>query len=283
MTRILRVALPYGVFLAAALLSWNRWMEPFVDTGRELMVPRRISQGERLYRDVRYYYGPLAPYAAAATERVAGRSLAARICLAALVALAHIEALRRAARRMMPPWRDSLAASLAIAVAFFLRPGGCHLFPYSLATAIAVAAATWALLLSVDRARGSEPALALCLFAALASRPEIGLAAALLVLLGVFWLARDGRRGAAAVAVAASLAGALVVYAGLSLGTPLSTLRQEGWLAFLSVPPEFRSVYLAFSGLDRPGLRLAELALSLVVLLALGAVLVLLAFGSRRR
>ena len=60
--------LPYAVFLLLAAISWNRWIEPFVDTGRELMVPARVAQGERLYRDVRFYYGPLAPYVAAGVD-----------------------------------------------------------------------------------------------------------------------------------------------------------------------------------------------------------------------
>ena len=56
--------LPYAVFLLLAAISWNRWIEPFVDTGRELLVPARVAGGEKLYRDVRFYYGPLAPYLA---------------------------------------------------------------------------------------------------------------------------------------------------------------------------------------------------------------------------
>jgi len=60
--------LPYAVFLLLAAVSWNRWIEPYVDTGRELMVPWRVAQGETLYRDVRFYYGPLAPWLAAGVD-----------------------------------------------------------------------------------------------------------------------------------------------------------------------------------------------------------------------
>ena len=167
--------LPYAVFLLLAAISWNRWIEPFVDTGRELMVPARVAQGERLYRDVRFYYGPLAPYVAAGVDLAAGRSFAARIALAALVALLHLEALRRIARSLLPGGLAALAASLAVGVTFFLRPGGCHLFPYSLDTAFAVAAATWAVLLSSS---GGSPrrdrVAAIGLLVAFLSRPEIG-------------------------------------------------------------------------------------------------------------
>ncbi|HEY6928145.1 MAG TPA: hypothetical protein VJA66_00585, partial [Thermoanaerobaculia bacterium] len=76
---LLWALLPYGVFLLLAAISWGRWIEPYVDSGRELMVPLRLARGERLYRDVRFYHGPLAPYLAAGLEKVCARSLAARI------------------------------------------------------------------------------------------------------------------------------------------------------------------------------------------------------------
>ena len=69
------------------------------------------------------------------------------------------------------------------------------------------------------------------------------------------------------------LAAAAAVYAGLSRGIPLSTLRTEGWLAILGPPRTFRNVYASYAGLDRPALRLAELALAAVVLLLVASLL----------
>jgi len=277
------VLLPYGVFLLLAAISWNRWIEPFVDTGRELMVPWRVSRGEALYRDVRFYYGPLAPWLAAAADSVVGRLLAARIALAALVAVLHLEALRRLAGRLATGGLAALAASLAVAVAFFLRPGGCHLFPYSLDTSIAVAAATGALLLatsggSAPRDRGA----AACLLAALLSRPEIGFAA-LGALAVERFLAADAaaKRRLTWLGVLPVLAAA-AVYAAVSIGTPAATLAKEGWLAVFFVPPEFRNVYASFAGVDRPGLRSAELGLALFSLVAVGFWLLLAAIEAAR-
>ena len=283
MSRRAAVLLPYAVFLLLAAVSWNRWIEPFVDTGRELMVPWRVSRGEALYRDVRFYYGPLAPWLAAAVDSVLGRLLAARIALAALVAVLHLEVLRRLAGRLATGGLAALAASLAVAVAFFLRPGGCHLFPYSLDTSIAVAAATGALLLatsggSARRDRGA----AACLLAALLSRPEIGIAA-----LGALAVERLLAADAAAkrrltwLGVLPVLAAA-DVYAAVSIGTPAATLAKEGWLAVFFVPPEFRNVYASFAGVDRPGLRSAELGLALFSLLAVGFWLLLAAIAVAR-
>ena len=177
MSRRLAAFLPFATFLLLAGISWNRWVEPFVDTGRELMVPWRLSEGEALYRDVRFYYGPLGPYLAAAVDLTAGRSFAARIALSAVVALLHVAALAALARRLLSPAAAALVASLAVGVCFFLRPGGCHLFPYSFDTALAVAAVTGALLAAHS---GGSPrrdgAAAAALGAALLARPEIGLA-----------------------------------------------------------------------------------------------------------
>ncbi|HEX9303592.1 MAG TPA: hypothetical protein VGA31_03985 [Thermoanaerobaculia bacterium] len=283
MSRRAAVLLPYAVFLLLAAVSWNRWIEPFVDTGRELMVPWRVSRGEALYRDVRFYYGPLAPWLAAVVDSVVGRLFAARIALGALVAVLHLEALRRLAGRLATNRLAPLATSLAVAVAFFLRPGGCHLFPYSLDTSIAVAAATGALLLAAAGGSGRrDRGAAACLLAALLSRPEIGFAA-----LGALAVERLLATDAAAkrrltwLAVLPVLAAA-TVYAAVSIGTPGGTLTKEGWLAVLFVPPEFRNVYASFAGLDRPGLRSAELGLALFSLVAVGVWLLLAAIAAAR-
>jgi hypothetical protein len=58
---------------ASAAASWQCWINPFVDSGREMDVPARLAAGERLYRDVDFYYGPVGPWVAAAAVRLGGR------------------------------------------------------------------------------------------------------------------------------------------------------------------------------------------------------------------
>jgi hypothetical protein len=275
--------LPYAVFLVLTAISWNRWVEPYVDTGRELMVPWRVAHGEVLYRDVRFYYGPLAPWIAAAVDLVAGRSFAARIALAAVIALLHLEALRRLAGRMLSAGRAALVTSLVVAVSFFLRPGGCHLFPYSLDTSIAVASVTGALLLfSSGRPRARDAAGAALLTAALLTRPEIGLAGIAVQAIErlLSGTASEKRRFLAVALAPVAIAG--IVYAVASAGTPLPILQKEGWLTFLYLPSEFVNVYASFAGVDRPGLRGAELALAVIALVAIGLWLLLAALASAR-
>jgi hypothetical protein len=280
--RALPVLFPYAVFVLLAFLSWNRWIEPYVDSGRELMVPWRISQGEALYRDVRFYYGPLAPVLAAAVDSLAGRSLPARIALAAIIALAHLEALRRLATRFLTTGPACLATALAVGLFFFLRPGGCHLFPYSLDTSVAVAAAMWALVLAGRPRPGRRIFLSISLLVALLARVETGIAVGVAALLPALSHrpGSDRRRGLAL--VLAPVVIAALAYALFSARTATATLRQEGWLTAFFLPLEFRRVYSSFSGLDRPGLRLAELALAVILIVLATGWLVTVTYLSSR-
>ncbi len=271
------MALPYAVFALLVFISWQRWIEPYIDSGRELMVPWRLAHGERLYRDVHFHHGPLGPYFAAIADGLAGRSLPARTGLYGLVALVHLAALSRLARRMLSPGRAALATSVAVAAAVFLRPGG-WLFPFSFDAAIAVAALTWALVLAArPESTRADVAAGACLLAALLSRPELGLA-------GVLVFAAAARRSPRRLVAlgAAPLAAAAAGYALLSAGIPRERLVADGWLRLIEPPAAFQNVYRAYAGLDRVGLRTAELLLAAIVLAVVGALLFVAAWIAAR-
>ncbi len=258
------------------MVSWNRWLEPYVDSGRELMVPWRVAQGERLYADVEFHHGPLGPYLGAVVDLVFGRSLPARTALAAGIALLHLAALALLARRMLSPWRAALAASIAVAAAVYLRPGG-WLFPFSFDAALAVAAITWALELSARGGKRADALAGACLAAALLARLELGLAAVLVIA----FAARGPRRRLLPLALW-PLAAAAAGYALVSAGIPFADLEAEGWLRLLDPPEAFRNVYRAYAGLDRLGLRSAELLLAAVVLALAAAILGTASFAASR-
>lgn len=274
---MLAAALPWVVFGALAAVSWNRWIEPYVDSGRELMIPWRLARGERLYRDLHFHHGPLGPWLAAVVDAAVGPSLAARLGLCAAIALAHLAALSALSRRFLAPLRAAVAVSVAVAAAFFLLPGG-WLFPFSFDVALAVTALTAALALGVreDSATGDAAAGA-CVLMALLARPEIGLAGAVILAAG----ARKRPRRIVALGVAPTFAAA-VGYALLSFGTPVRILIEDGWLRVLRPPAAFANVYRAYAGLDRPGFRMAELALALIALALVGAYLLAFSWGASR-
>ncbi len=270
------VFLPWSVFVGLLLVSWNRWMEPFVDSGRELMVPRRVAGGERLYAAIHFHHGPLAPWVGAAVETMSGPSFAARTVLALAIAAAGLEGLRRLTIRWIPGTGGPLAVSLAVALAFFLRPGGWA-FPFSFDTAIAVASLTLALAVSAGGvSRWRELGTAACLLAALLSRPELGAA-------GLAAVAIDarGRPRSLVLSAVVPLAAAAAVYAAISAGIPHDRLVADGWLALLHPPRAFQNVYRSFAGLDQTGLRATQMALAAIVLALAGCVLVLGAAAAR--
>ena len=53
------LAASFGFGLA---VSWHRWGNPLIDTGREMNQPLRLLGGEMLYSDIRHIYGPLSPW-----------------------------------------------------------------------------------------------------------------------------------------------------------------------------------------------------------------------------
>jgi len=51
-----------AVFIYLLHLSWFKWGDLIVDTGREMYAPLRICSGDVLYRNFYYIYGPFSPY-----------------------------------------------------------------------------------------------------------------------------------------------------------------------------------------------------------------------------
>ncbi|HWP66557.1 MAG TPA: hypothetical protein VNO26_11645 [Candidatus Limnocylindria bacterium] len=59
---MLAALVPALVLAIGLACSWGRWGDIVIDWGRELEIARRLAAGERLYADVHYWYGPLAPH-----------------------------------------------------------------------------------------------------------------------------------------------------------------------------------------------------------------------------
>ncbi len=202
---------------AAASLgaNWLRWINPFVDSGREMNVPARLAAGERLYRDIVFYYGPAGPWlqalvlrASGGAARAAGRppSLSPAAALAAgrswlpleiaclALAVAILFLLYRLAAAAGGP-RSALAAT-ALAAAFCLGAphGGAFIFPYSASSLYALAGALLALTASLGQPGWRRRALVgTGLALALTARAEIGAAAASILLIATVRFRPGGR------------------------------------------------------------------------------------------
>src|SRR5579864_8925565 len=185
---VAKVALVTVAAIASLAANWLRWINPFVDSGREMNVPARLAAGERLYRDVVFYYGPAGPWLQALVLRASGGAagpswLPLEIACLALAAAILFLLYRLAAAAGGP--RSALAAT-ALAAAFCLGAphGGAFIFPYSAASLYALAGALLALTASLGRPGWRRRALvAAGLALALTARAEIGVATALILLI----------------------------------------------------------------------------------------------------
>ncbi|MEP6769597.1 MAG: hypothetical protein ABJC61_13070 [Acidobacteriota bacterium] len=257
----------------SAAFSWRTWILPFVDSPREMNVPARLAAGERLYRDVVYYYGPAGPWINAAAIAAFGRRFAsleaAGLCAAVLLFGSLSVLTARAGGRLAAFAACVWAAALCLGA----PNGGSFLFPYSFGALWAFAGSFLAL-----AASSGEPSRRACgltaagVALALLAKPEIG-AAAVAVLLAGGW--RDREKGRLRHAFAGVGLGAALAAAGWGLacaGLPMSALTPEGPLALFSPPAEWRNVYRVMSGAADPRGSANNVATALFLDLAIVAV-----------
>ncbi len=267
---------PLVLGAASAALTWDRWIHPFVDGSRELQVPARLAAGERLYRDVAFYYGPAAAWINAAAIRAVGRRFGALEAMGALAAAVLLASLYRLARRAGSALAAGAGVSVAAAICIGAPNGGAFLFPYAFASLFAVAAGFACLAAAAGPASRGRTALGvLALGVALLSKAEIGAAVAAALLLGALRgeEARSARRRTAAI-LGGGVVFAAVGYAVAFRGVAWADLVSEGPLVLFAPPPEWRQVYRIISGMDSPGASLARGATAAFLgLLVLGAAL----------
>jgi hypothetical protein len=268
----------------SAAASWQRWINPFLDASREMNVPARLAAGERLYRDVVYYYGPAGPWLEAGAITLFGRRFLVLEAVALLAAVLLFAALWRLTERAGSPLAACVATTWAAALCVGAPNGGSFLFPYSFDALLALAGASLCLSAaapSAGRARDAISAAGLAL--ALAAKPEVGAAAGVVLL--VAWLRASDRRGEArrTLVVLGSGTGAAVLLWALGFrGVPFADLSPEGPAALFSPPQEWRNVYRVISGLADPAGSATTVATALFAGLLIVGLAFLLARAFRR-
>ncbi len=128
-----------AVAAAAIAQSWCGWLDPIIDTGRDLYIPEQMRHGVTLYRDIAYYYPPLTPYLLALVTALTGSSIAAYIGIGMTIAALTIAALWFAARVTGGELAAFSAAILFAACSIAGRStwGTNYFFPYSHAATLA--------------------------------------------------------------------------------------------------------------------------------------------------
>ena len=232
------IALLLLISVVALAQSWNRWLDPIIDTGRDLYISERLFHGTKLYRDIRYQYPPLAPYTLAGLTAVAGSSLAAFAWIGIAQSAALAALLWLALRNMA----GFVAALLFVALSFTGAStwGANFVFPYAYAATIGVLLLAGALAAFVYRHNAVAIALLVC-----ASWCKIEYAAAAALIVCILALARrlrivDGIAYAAAMLVTALAA---VLYFG-------DALRQNIFATSLTQGAIAQRFFRNVSGLD---------------------------------
>ncbi len=266
---VVAVALPLLGGALSLLVSWQRWINPLIDSGREMDVPWRLCQGERLYRDVTYYYGPLGPWLNALALRLFGNSWTVLQAVCLLLSAAILLLLYRLLRQAGASRFAAVAGpALAAAMCMGAPNGGAFIFPYSSAGLLALAGALLALCLAGLAPRPLPQAgAALGLAVALASRIEVGIpVAAALLLCGA--RARPLRETLRSHLRVVALGGgaATAVYGAALWGLSWSEITHDGPLTpFAAMPWEWHQLYLRVSGLGEPLQSAGRLAASVAL------------------
>ncbi|MBV9497384.1 MAG: hypothetical protein JOZ54_24315 [Acidobacteria bacterium] len=191
--RRIEIALYALIVVAVAIAvaqSWNRWLDPIIDAGRDLYIAEQLHHGTKLYTDFRYNYPPLAPYLLAGITAVTGNELPSYATIGLisglLIAATLAFFLRAAVSRIA-----GLAAALLFVACYLCGAstfGSNYLFPYSYAATFGMlffllfAALLYRAVFTPDGPRWMLVAALICGLAAAWSRIEFAACAAALVL-----------------------------------------------------------------------------------------------------
>jgi hypothetical protein len=121
------------LFLVMLVVTWQRWTQPIIDHGREMHVPVRILEGDRLYVDIMYHYGPFAAYFNALLYYLFGIHLNVLHASGLVCAVLILGMIYWLARRLMPAWEAALATSLVLITCALSGFLGNFIQPYAYA------------------------------------------------------------------------------------------------------------------------------------------------------
>ncbi|MEP7339976.1 MAG: glycosyltransferase family 39 protein, partial [Acidobacteriota bacterium] len=260
-----------ALFIAMLAGSWQRWTQPLLDHGREMNLPARILQGEHLYSDVQFLYGPFAPQFNALLYRVFGIHLATLKVSGTFCAILILLMIYWLSRRLMSVWEAALATGLVL-VFCAIKSTANYIQPYAYAALYGFVFALASLVCTLSFIQQGRRMLMTWagVFAGLSliSKPEIALAAWAAVGAALLMESVSQRKPLARAALYFILP--VIVIAAVAYGlilsrVPLAVLLNDNHVLFTNMPPQLIYFNRHISGL-------AKLPASLWFTLAGGAV-----------
>ena len=156
----LSVLLVVTTFLGCAWLSWRRLGSLIIDGGHELEVPRRLVEGGVLYRDIAWYWGPLAPWLNAGLYRLFGVTSDTLMWAGLVTAALACLGLYLLARRFLDPLGSSWVAACFLVVSAFSQRMDAAIFnfvaPYNFSATYGITLAIWSLVLLLHHAESGR-------------------------------------------------------------------------------------------------------------------------------
>lgn len=114
-------------FLIFAKLTWAHWGNLRVDCGRDMYLAQEIARGRMLYRDMIYWYGPLAPYWNGLLIWIFGEHLNVLYGSGLLITFLFALVFFQLSRRFVPAW-----LAFCVTFVFLLQAFRAELFNYIL-------------------------------------------------------------------------------------------------------------------------------------------------------
>lgn len=266
------------LYAAMTAVTWQGWANPVIDGGREMNTPWRLLGGEKLYSEVYYLYGPVAPFVNAFLFKIFGvqlRTLYAAGLAGGLVLTLVILSL---GHKFMSPL-ESLLAAVAVLLLCVFKQRGNMIFPYSYSALYGTVLGTLALAAQVNHVRfnrrgslfmsGMLSGLTFC------CKPEFGFAAAASLLAVVMISPREQRLKNAGIALISVLIFPLVLYGLLLARIPAGAIFKDTFLIPGQIPAELLYFNRLKLGLNHPAKTLRELISAVAVLCGTGGVIAL--------
>jgi 4-amino-4-deoxy-L-arabinose transferase-like glycosyltransferase len=247
-------------FVFGLAASWERWGNPLIDNGREMNMPLRIVNGERLYSDIRHIYGPLSPWLHAGLYRAFGPSLSVLYADGILSAILILALVYWLARRLMDP-AGAAAATLTVMWLCVFRQSGVYILPYSYNLLHGTLFGLLSLAVLVIALASQRARVALFLLAgvlaglSLLAKTEMGVAAVAAGVAAALLADTPSRpqRVMFLIAFLATSLGLTVgVYAMIAAQIGWATLIDDSWLLLYNIAPELRIYNNRVAGFDRP-------------------------------
>ncbi len=118
--------------------SYQKWLDPIIDVGRDLYIPGELLKGRKLYRDILYIYPPLAPYLLSFITWLFGSGLSVYTALGVIVSMVVTGTLYFVTRATVHAAAAGVISLLFVALNF-TGPGFNFIFPYTYAATLGIA------------------------------------------------------------------------------------------------------------------------------------------------